>query len=263
MILDNIVQKRLEQLDREKSLINLAELKKRLAERTEESVGPGRDFLFERVLKSRELTLIAEVKKASPSKGLISHDFNPVEIAVSYRDGGAGAISVLTEEAFFLGKNSYLVDIAKTVNIPILRKDFIVDPYQIYHSKYLGASVVLLIVAILDRNRLVEYLDLAKSLGLDVIVEVHTEEELKVALETGAKIIGINNRNLKTFEVDLNTTKRLMEMVPADRLVISESGIRNAEDIKFLKELGVKGVLIGETLMRSDNIGRAIEGLGL
>lgn len=267
MILDNIVEKRLEQLAREKSLISLEELKRKLAERTyeraDDRVEDDSDFRLEKVLKSRELTLIAEVKKASPSKGIINDDINHVETAVSYRDAGAGAISVLTEEAFFMGRNSYLMDIVSTVDIPVLRKDFIIDPYQIYHSKYLGASVILLIVAILDVSRLIEYLDLAKSLGLDVIVEVHSEEELKVAIKIGAKIIGINNRNLKTFEVDLETTKRLMEQVPADRLVISESGIKNSEDIKFLKGLGVKGVLIGETLMRSDNIGKAIKELGL
>ena len=263
MILDNIVEKRLEQLAGEKSLISLDELKRRLAESTAQENGADKDFLLERTLKSRGLTLIAEVKKASPSKGIISHDFKPVETAVSYKDAGAGAISVLTEEAFFMGRNRYLADIVNAVDIPVLRKDFIIDPYQIYHSKYLGASVILLIVAILDRYRLVEYLKIANGLGLDVIVEVHTEEELALALEAGSRIIGINNRNLKTFEVDLETTKRLMELVPADRLVISESGIKNAEDIKFLKNLGVKGVLIGETLMRSDNIGKAIEELGL
>lgn len=259
MILEKIVEKRKEQLEREKSLISLEDIMTFVEAIRDDS----RDFLLEGVLKSNDLTLIAEVKKASPSKGIINAHMNPVETALKYQIGGAGAISVLTEEAYFMGNNKYLSDIAEKVDIPILRKDFIIDPYQIYHSKYLGASIILLIVAILDRNKLEEYLSLANGLGLDVIVEVHTEEELLVAIDIGAKIIGINNRNLKTFEVDLDTTKRLMELVPTNKLVISESGIKTADDVRFLKNLGVKGILIGETLMRSEDIGKAIEGLGL
>ena len=259
MILNKIVEKRKEQLEREKSLISLEEIKAFIESNRDKS----RDFLFEGVLKSNDLTLIAEVKKASPSKGLINAHMNPVDTALKYQKAGAGAISVLTEEEYFLGDNRYLSEIADMVNIPLLRKDFIIDPYQIYHSKYLGASIILLIVAILDKEKLIEYLSLADSLGLNVIVEVHTEEELLVAIDIGAKIIGINNRNLKTFEVDLDTTKRLMELVPTNKLVISESGIKTADDVRYLKNLGVKGILIGETLMRSENIGKTIEGLGL
>lgn len=259
MILNEIIEKRKEQLEREKLLINLEEIKALIDANTDDS----QKFLLEQVLKSRELTLIAEVKKASPSKGLINAHMNPVETALKYQIGGAGAISVLTEEEYFMGSNRYLSDIAEKVDIPILRKDFIIDPYQIYHSKYLGASIILLIVAILDREKLKEYLSLADSLGLDVIVEVHTEEELMVAIDIGARIIGINNRNLKTFEVDLGTTSRLMELIPTNKLVISESGIKTAEDVMYLKNLGVKGILIGETLMKSKDIGKAIEGLGL
>jgi indole-3-glycerol phosphate synthase len=259
MILDKIVTKRKEQLTREKSLITLEEIKDFIRSNSD----TGKDFSLEGILKSRALSLIAEVKKASPSKGVINAQINPVETALKYQAGGAGAISVLTEEEFFMGDNSYLKDIARKVNIPILRKDFIIDPYQIYHSKYLGASIILLIVAILDRDKLKEYLSIADSLGLDAIVEVHTEEELLVAIEIGARIIGINNRNLNTFEVDLKTTKRLMELMPEDKLVISESGIKTADDVQYLKGLGVKGILIGETLMRSTDVGKAIEELGL
>lgn len=259
MILDKIVAKRKEQLIREKSLMTLEDIKDFITRNRDIS----KDFLLEGVLKSRELTLIAEVKKASPSKGVINDQINPVETALKYQAGGAGAISVLTEEEFFMGNNEYLRDIAKIVNIPILRKDFIIDPYQIYHSKYLGASIILLIAAILDRDKLREYLLIADSLGLDAIVEVHTKEELMIAIEAEARIIGINNRNLKTFEVDLDTTKSLMELMPEDKFVISESGIKTAEDVKFLKNLGVKGILIGETLMRSTDVGKAIEELGL
>lgn len=259
MILDKIVAKRKEQLIREKSLITLEEIKGFIRKNRHIS----KDFIFEGILKSKSLTLIAEVKKASPSKGVINAQINPVETALKYQSGGAGAISVLTEEEFFMGNNAYLRDIEKIVNIPILRKDFIIDPYQIYHSKYLGASIILLIVAILDKEKLKEYLEEADGLGLDAIVEVHTEEELMIAIEAGARIIGINNRDLKTFEVDLETTKRLMELMPEDKLVISESGIKTVEDVRYLKNLGVKGILIGETLMRITDVGKAIEELGL
>lgn len=259
MILDKIVERRKEQLLREQSLITIENIKEILDINRDSS----KDFSLEGILKSRELTLIAEVKKASPSKGIINSDINPVEVALKYQTGGAGAISVLTEEEFFMGNNEYLSDIAKKVNIPVLRKDFIIDPYQIYHSRYLGASIILLIVAILDKEKLREYLSIADSLGLDAIVEVHTEEELSIAVEIGARIIGINNRNLNTFEVDLKTTGRLMRIMPNDKLVISESGIKTAEDINYLKSLGIKGILIGETLMRSADVGKAIEGLGI
>lgn len=259
MILDKIVERRKLQLIKEKSLITIEEIKKVL----ENNRGIRKDFPLESILKTRDLTLIAEVKKASPSKGIINANINPVEVALKYQASGAGAISVLTEEEFFMGNNTYLSDIAKKVHVPVLRKDFIIDPYQIYHSRYLGASIILLIVAILDRDKLKEYLSIADSLGLDSIVEVHTEEEVLTAIEIGARIIGINNRNLNTFEVDLKTTRRLMELMPDDKLVISESGIKTAEDIGYLKSLGVKGILIGETLMRSADIGTAIEELGL
>lgn len=262
MILDKIVEKRHEQLMREKSLITMEEIKEVLDADVTNSY-KGNDFPLEGILKSNDLTLIAEVKKSSPSQGIINENINPVEIALKYQACGAGAISVLTEEEFFMGNNEYLSDIRAKVDIPILRKDFIIDPYQIYHSRYLGASVILLIVAILDNDRLKEYLMIADSLGLDAIVEVHTEEELFRAIDIGVRIIGINNRNLNTFEVDLKTTKRLMKLIPEDRLVISESGIKTAEDISYLKNLGIKGILIGETLMRSKDICIAIKELGL
>ncbi len=259
MILDEIVEKRKEQLIKEKADISLNEIKNIL----EKNKNTSKNFAFKKILKSKKFTLIAEVKKASPSKGVIIEDFQPVSIAVNYEKAGAGAISVLTEESYFLGSNLYLKEISKNVNIPILRKDFIIDSYQIYHSKYLGASVILLIVAILDRTLLNEYLKIAEELGLDVIVEVHTEEELKLAIEVGAKIIGINNRNLKTFDVDLKTTESLIKFIPEGIFIISESGIKTPEDIMFLKSLGLSGVLIGETLMKSSDISKTIEGLGI
>lgn len=259
MILDKIVERRKLQLIKEKSLITIEEIKKVL----DNNRDIRKDFPLESILKTRDLTLIAEVKKASPSKGIINANINPVEVALKYQASGAGAISVLTEEEFFMGNNNYLSDIAKKVHVPVLRKDFIIDPYQIYHSRYLGASIILLIVAILDRDKLREYLSIADSLGLDSIVEVHTEEEVLTAIEIGARILGINNRNLNTFEVNLKTTRRLMKHIPKDKLVISESGIKTAEDIVYLKNMGIRGLLIGETLMRSTDIGTAIEELGL
>lgn len=259
MILDKIVERRKLQLIKEKSLITIEEIKKVL----DNNRDIRKDFPLESILKTRDLTLIAEVKKASPSKGIINANINPVEVALKYQASGAGAISVLTEEEYFMGNSTYLSDIAKKVHVPVLRKDFIIDPYQIYHSRYLGASIILLIVAILDRDKLKEYLSIADSLGLDSIVEVHTEEEALTAIEIGARIIGINNRNLNTFEVDLKTTGKLMEQIPKDKLVISESGIKTAEDIVYLKNMGIRGLLIGETLMRSVDIGTAIEELGL
>lgn len=259
MILNKIIEKRKEQLNREKLELNLESIKSSI----EMNRKIDRDFTFRKILDSGKFTLIAEVKKASPSKGIIVSDFKPLEIAINYERAGASAISVLTEETYFLGSNEYLKNISKKVNIPILRKDFIIDSYQIYHSKYLGASVILLIVAIIDKILLSEFLKIAEEIGLDVIVEVHTEEELNIALEVGTKIIGINNRNLKTFEVDLKTTKNLIGLIPKGKFVISESGIKTDEDIIFLKNIGVDGVLIGETLMKSSDIGMTIEGLGL
>lgn len=259
MILDKIIDRRKEQLAEEKAEVSLNKIQKYL----EENIDKSKDFAFSKILKLKEFLIIAEVKKASPSKGIICEDFKPIKIAQAYEKYGVTAISVLTEEAYFLGENEYLKEISKEVSIPILRKDFIIDEYQIYHSKYLGASIILLIVAILDISSLVKYLKIAEKLGLDVIVEVHTETEFKLALEAGAKIIGINNRDLKTFKVDLKNTERLMKLTKEDIFIISESGIKTAEDIMFLKELGVAGILIGETLMKAANIGSKLKDLGL
>lgn len=258
MILDDIVAKRREQLEREKEKLSLEAIREDLARHplTE-------PFRLSKSLLSRDFALIAEVKKASPSKGVLQENFLPLPTAVAYEKAGAAAISVLTEEAYFQGRNAYVLEIAGSVKIPILRKDFVIDPYQIWHSRYLGASAILLIVAILTPEELRDDLDLADSLGLDAIVEVHTGEELEVALEAGARIIGINNRNLKTFEVDLAVTEELAGRIPSDRIVISESGIRNREDIERVRKAGARAVLVGETLMRSSDIRQAIGDLGL
>ncbi|MDD3140793.1 MAG: indole-3-glycerol phosphate synthase TrpC [Lachnospiraceae bacterium] len=211
----------------------------------------GADFPFEKALKQKEITFICEVKKASPSKGVIADEFPYVQIAKEYEEAGAGAISVLTEPEYFLGSDSYLKEIAKEVTIPILRKDFTVDAYQIYEAKVIGASAVLLICAILDDEQLKEYIIIAQELGLSALVEAHDEEEVRRAVVAGARIIGVNNRDLKTFTVDINNSVKLRKLVPAKILFVSESGIKRPQDVAVLKENSTDGVLIGETFMRS------------
>ncbi|MDR0877834.1 MAG: indole-3-glycerol phosphate synthase TrpC [Treponema sp.] len=212
---------------------------------------------FEKALAAPGLSFICEVKKASPSKGLIAKDetgepfFPYLQIASEYEAAGASAISVLTEPDYFLGSDEYLREIAAAVKVPVLRKDFIIDTYQIYEAKVLGAQAVLLICALLDTKVLKEFIGIAENLGLSALVEVHNEEETASALDAGARIIGINNRDLKTFQVDLRVTGRLRELLPAGIITVAESGIRFPDDIRTLSEYGIDAVLIGETLMCS------------
>lgn len=208
---------------------------------------------FKEALQKDGIHLICEVKKASPSKGLIAKEFDYLRIAKEYEAAGASAISVLTEPTFFLGRDTYLKEIHEHVKIPILRKDFVIDSYQIYEAKILGASCVLLICAILSQEQLREYLAVCKQIHLSALVEVHNEDELEVALECGAAIIGVNNRNLKDFTVDITNSIRVRRKVPKDILFVAESGIETKHDIRDLYEAEVNGVLIGETLMRSEN----------
>ena len=207
------------------------------------------EFPFESALKKPGISFICEVKKASPSKGIIVEDFPYLQIAKEYEEAGASAISVLTEPEFFKGSSKYLQEISGEVKIPTLRKDFIIDEFQIYEAKFLGASAVLLICAILENETLKKYIELAHSLGLSALVETHDEQEVENAISAGARIIGINNRNLKTFEVDLQTTKNLCKLIPNSIIKVSESGIKTKEDMRFLKECGVDAVLIGESFM--------------
>ena len=211
------------------------------------------EFPFEKALAAPGIHFICECKKASPSKGLIAPDFPFLEIARSYEAAGASAISVLTEPGWFQGEDRFLKEIAQTVRIPCLRKDFTVDPYMIYEAKTLGASAVLLICAILDDGELRDYLALSHELGLSALVEAHDETEVSRALDAGAGIIGVNNRDLHTFTVDINNSVRHRSLVPKDRIYVSESGIRNAEDVGILYRNHTNAVLIGETLMRSDD----------
>lgn len=204
-------------------------------------------------LRKPGMSYICEVKKASPSKGVIAEDFPYLQIAREYEAAGASAISCLTEPFWFQGADSYLKEITETVHIPVLRKDFTVDPYMIYQAKVLGASAVLLICAILDDQQLKAYRELAEELSMDALVEAHDETEVQRALRCGAKIIGVNNRDLKTFTVDCSNSIRLRNLAPEDVVFVSESGIQTAQDIRLLTENRVDAVLIGETLMRSED----------
>ncbi len=246
MILEEIAERTKVRVAEQKKKVSLEEIKTKALE-----MDANTGFPFLKALQQEDISFICEVKKASPSKGLIAPDFPYVEIAKEYEEAGAAAISVLTEPYYFQGKNEYLEEIVKNVTIPVLRKDFTVDEYMIYEAKTIGASCVLLICAILDLPTLKKYLDLAHSLGLSAIVEAHDEEEVKMALESGAKIIGVNNRDLRTFTVDINNSARYRKMVPEDIVFISESGIKTAADIQKLRENGTNAVLIGETFMRS------------
>jgi indole-3-glycerol phosphate synthase len=208
-------------------------------------------FNFYNALKKPGLSFICEVKKASPSKGVIAEDFDYLKIANEYETADADAISVLTEPNYFLGSDRYLIEISTTVKTPCLRKDFTVSDYQIYQAKALRASAILLIVTLLDINTLSSYIETAKNLKMDALVECHFEHEIEIALKAGAKIIGVNNRNLQTFEVDINRSARLRGLVPADTLFVSESGVRDATDIKAAVKAGADAVLVGEALMRA------------
>lgn len=211
-------------------------------------------FEFERALKNASpMAFICECKKASPSKGLIAEHFPYIDIAKEYEAAGATAISVLTEPKWFLGSDRYLEEISESVNIPCLRKDFTIDPYMIYQAKSYGAGAVLLICAILDTKELKEYIEIADSVGLSHIVEAHDEKEIESAMDAGARIIGVNNRNLKDFTVDIGNSGRLRSLVPKETLFVAESGIKTREDVAKLESIGVNAVLIGETLMRADN----------
>ena len=212
---------------------------------------PKGPFAFENQVKKPGIHFICEVKKASPSKGVIAEEFPYLQIAKEYEGAGADCISVLTEPDYFLGKDEYLSEIKKEVSIPVLRKDFTVDEYQIYQAKTLHADCILLICSLLSEEELRKYIEICEELGLSALVETHDEAEIQMAVRSGARMLGVNNRNLKTFEVDIHNSERLRALVPTDILFVAESGIRNRSDIEVLENANVNGVLIGETLMRS------------
>ena len=214
---------------------------------------PKGGFEFENALRSDDISFICECKKASPSKGLIAQDFPYLQIAKDYEAAGADCISVLTEPKWFLGRNDYLREIAANVSIPCLRKDFTVDEYMIYEAKTLGASAVLLIVSILSETQLREYIKICDELGISALVEIHDEKEALTAVNAGAALIGVNNRNLKDFSVDTENSRRLRNLIPHDILFVSESGVKTADDVNALREIGADAVLVGETLMKAEN----------
>lgn len=246
-MLDEIINQKRQEVERNKQALPLAYLEEKLNRRS-----PPLDFAT--ALRSDTIQLIAEVKRASPSRGVLRPNFDPVELAEAYSAGGAAAISVLTEVHYFHGSLEHLLAIRDKVKLPLLRKDFIFDPYQVYESRAYGADALLLIVAILSQAQLKELLWLSHHLGLECLVEVHNELEVDRALASGAKIIGINNRNLHTFAVNINVTRRLCCLIPKERIVVSESGIRNIKDVEKLREWGVNAILVGEALVTADNV---------
>lgn len=254
-ILDKIIDKTKIRVQKEKQQLSPIDLFNKV-----KKIEVDYDFRFENI-KKNDMGFICEIKKASPSKGIICENFLYKEFAKQYEDALADALSILTEPDFFMGDIKYLEEIKAITNIPILRKDFIVDEYQIYQSKLIGADAILLICSSLDKHTLGRFIMLAKDLGLSVLVETHDEKEVYEALECEAKIIGVNNRNLKTFEVDLNTTEKLKKLIPDNKIIVSESGIKTREDILRLKNIGVNAVLIGETFMISNDKKQVMQNL--
>ena len=255
-ILDTLADHARARTERNKGRVSFDEMKMLAL-----SMNADTGYPFEKALGAPGISFICEVKKASPSKGVIAAEFPYLSVAREYEEAGAAAISCLTEPDFFLGSDEYLREIAAAVKIPVLRKDFTVDPYMIYEAKVLGASAVLLICAILSDSELLEYGKIARALGLSALVEAHDEREVERALRVEHGIVGVNNRDLKTFTVDCGNSVRLRKMVPDDRLFVSESGIRTAEDIAVLRQNGTDAVLIGETLMRSPDKAAALREL--
>jgi len=246
-MLNKIITSKSEEIERRKKTLPLSHLEEYIASRKS-------PLDFASALKGNNIRLIAEIKQASPSRGILRANLNPAELARTYVEGGAAAISVLTEANYFNGSIDHLAAIREVVELPLLRKDFIFDPYQIYESRAYGADALLLIAAILSQKQLEELLSVSHSLGLKCLVEVHNESEVARALLSGAEIIGINNRDLKTFTVDLKTTYRLRPLIPKEKVLVSESGIKSRKDIEKLEEWGVNAILVGEALVTADDV---------
>lgn len=258
-ILQKIVEYKKQEIVVARAATTLADLQARIGDLEDQPRG------FERALRdsagSGWTAIIAEVKKGSPSKGVIRADFDPLLIAENYEANGATCLSVLTDEHFFMGNLHYLSIIRESVRLPLLRKDFIFDPYQIYEARAFGADAILLIAAMLDLDQMREFIAIASELFLDVLLEVHDEREMELALQTGCSLIGVNNRNLRTFVTDMGTTERLAKMLPPDRFLVAESGINSRDDIVRLKNAGAGAFLIGEALMREEDIGAKLREL--
>jgi len=251
ILLEDIVEHKKHRLERAQEDLPLHEIEKMAA--------PVKNRGFKNAISKEKINLIAELKKASPSHGIIRHDYNPEEIARIYKNNKASALSVLTEDKYFQGNIDHLKAVRQAVDLPILRKDFIISEYQIYESAVAGADAILLISTLLDKGMLKGLYHEAKALGIEVLIEIHDERELDKALSTGAEIIGTNNRNLRTLEVDLNTTIELLPKIPPEKIVVSESGIRDYEDVKRLSDAGVKALLIGAVFMEADDIGAEVK----
>lgn len=251
-ILDKLSEHAFERVAEAKRIISEEKIKNRAL------AMPTGEFEFEKALKKDDISFICECKKASPSRGIIAVDFPYLQIAEEYEAAGADCLSVLTEPKWFLGSDRYLQEIAAKVNIPCLRKDFTVDDYMIYEAKCLGASAVLLICSILSEKQIKEYIEICDSLGLSALVETHDENEVETALKCGARIIGVNNRNLKDFSVNTDNSRRLRSLIPKNVLFVSESGVKTQKDVQVLREIGADAVLIGETLMKAANKQKAM-----
>jgi indole-3-glycerol phosphate synthase len=258
-ILKKIVAHKQEEVAAARTAISISELKSRISDL--EDVPRGFERHLREASSSDWTAIIAEVKKGSPSRGIIRENFDPLETAEIYQNNGATCLSVLTDEKFFLGHLRFLALIRETVSLPLLRKDFICDPYQIYEARAAGADAILLIAAMLDLGQLREFYETAKDIHLDVLLEVHDEKEMEAALKTECRLIGVNNRNLRTFVTDLGTTGQLARMMPAERLLVAESGINSRADIERLQADGAQAFLIGESLMREADIGAALQRL--
>ncbi len=249
--LEDIVEHKKHRLERVQEDLPLREIEKMAA--------PVKNRGFKDAISKGKINLIAELKRASPSHGVIRHDYNPEEIARIYKNSKAAALSVLTEDKYFQGNIDHLKTVRQAVDLPVLRKDFIISEYQIYESAVAGADAILLIATLLDKGMLKGLYREAKALGIEVLVEIHNERELDKALSTGAEMIGINNRNLRTLEVDLNTTVELLPKIPSEKIVVSESGIRDYEDVRRLSDAGVKAVLVGSVFMEAEDIGAEVK----
>lgn len=247
MILTKLADSTRDRVEREKKQIQLEMVKKQAL-----AMKKG-DFSFEKVIAEGDISFICEVKRASPSKGMLVEEFPYVQIAKDYEEAGADCISVLTEPVYFKGDKQYLKEISENVTVPLIRKDFIIDEYMIYDAKIHGASCVLLICSLLDKETMEKYIEICDNLGMSALVEAHDEEEIQKAVEAGARMIGVNNRDLKTFTVDIGNSERLRKLVPDNILFIAESGIKTNADINRLRKAKVNGVLIGETFMKAEN----------
>lgn len=257
-ILKKILDRKLEEIAERSAKVSLARLKEQIS-----VVAPARGFIkaIEKKLSARQSAVIAEIKKASPSKGVIRENFQPVDIARSYERAGAACLSVLTDVDFFQGCDAYLQQARAAVGLPVLRKDFTIDAYQVYEARSIGADCILLIVAALTPAQLQDLYALATALGMDVLVEVHDEAELEIALRLGSRLVGINNRSLHTFEVSLDNTYRLLQQIPPGKMIVTESGIHSAADVQAMRQRGVNTFLVGEAFMRAGDPGAELEKL--